>query len=114
MFPGSFVAITLFTSLLSAADASKPNVFTVRSSTAPEPDKKIPITGQLLSSADPKKTEKCAIPLLEMKAGKTGDHIGIPVGKVNDPLVIVPPVPVCKDWNQGQNISAPSSIIRLH
>lgn len=122
MFLRSFVAVTLFTSWLGAAEEANSNVFSVRSFRAiPHPNEMIPFSGRFLENGEPKRpaaeaegVHKCAIPLLELRAGKTGDRIGRPAGKIDNSLVIAPPAPVCENWNHDQSRPAPAPTYRLH
>ena len=103
MFLKTVVSVTLFTSLLGAADPSNSDILSVRSFHDPKTKARIPLTGQLLGNNDPltgkffdkgdpltgplfsngdpqifltaqaPKSGKCAIPLLEAKHPKTND-----------------------------------------
>jgi hypothetical protein len=106
------VAVTLFSGLLDAAGPNDSDIFSVRSFLSPETRKKLPITGQLfgngepkllepnLLAAEPRKSDKCAIPLLEFKAPKTNDSMAmLPLGPSHaSSSVIAPPLPACKGW----------------
>jgi hypothetical protein len=112
MFVRTLVAVTLFTSFLGAAGPTDSDIFSVRSFLNPNTREKIPVTGQLFSNgelkllvaelakAEPRKSDKCAIPLQEFKAPKTQDSMAMPVGPSGDSAsVMAPPLPACKLWN---------------
>ncbi len=110
MFLKGVVTVILFVGALVAADPNATDLFSVRSFRDPTTKAKIPVTPQLFAGDPPKifmpearaKTEQCAIPLLEMKIGKTGDSMALPVGpnKVDSASVVPPPMPACKRWNK--------------
>jgi hypothetical protein len=123
MFVRGLVFVTLFTNLLGAAGQSDSDILSVRSFLNPNTKEKIPVTGQLFSDKVPellteelKKNDKCAIPLLEWKVGKTGDKIAKLVGpaRVDPSSVTPPPVPACEAWTAAEYQSAPSSRLRWH
>jgi hypothetical protein len=114
MFVRTVVAVTLFTSLLGAADSKSSDIFSVRSFTDPKTKAKIPVTGQLFASADANTKvlkqalkealelggQQCAIPLTEAKVAKTKDRLSQPGGDNFDRgSVVKAPVAACKGWN---------------
>jgi hypothetical protein len=112
MFVRTFVAVTLFTSLLGAAEPANSDIFSVRSFTDPKTKAKILITGQLLGNGEPRdllaqsltppnqKNDKCAIPLLQATPAATHDRIAKSVGPehLDADSVFLPPMPACKGW----------------
>ena len=112
MFLRTVVAVTLFTSLLGAAEPANSDIFSVRSFTDPKTKAKIPVNAQLFANADvqklPEKALKeaklsngdCAIPLAEVKPAKSHDGIAQFAGQSHDAGgVMPPPIPACKGWN---------------
>ena len=96
MFLKTFLAVTLFTSLLPAAGPSDSDVFRVRSFIDPETKAKIPITAEIFGATKTKllaalaQQEKgCAIPLRELKV----DKIERPVSRRRSALIPILPQP---------------------
>jgi hypothetical protein len=113
MFLKIVVTTALAASLLGAAEPSRPDIFSVRSFLNPETKAKIAVSGQLFSDGrdlpeqllrqtlkdEAKRSDKCAIPLTQVKAAKTHDHMTQFAGPIHDSAgVMPPPLPACKDW----------------
>jgi hypothetical protein len=102
----SLVAVTLFTGSLGAAETGASNVFNVRSFLKPNTEERIPVTAQLFAKPPKVVTKErvanghCAIPLLELKANKTGDPMARATAPSKDSSVKAPPILACENWNK--------------